>query len=85
MPRSVALILTVPVTVTPFNIHELRGLVANGEIDCDKLGVFNLIHMNPRLGPLDWPGAMYIIRSDQSRIDLRYVRDLNDIQLEFGM
>ena len=43
MPRSVALILTVPVTVTPFNIHELRGLVANGEIDCDKLVVFNLI------------------------------------------
>eukprot|EP01036_Dinobryon_divergens_P026814 gene26814-35504_t len=64
VPRSVALILTVPVTVTPFNIYELRGLVANG--------------------PLEWPGAMYIIRSDQSRIDLRYVRDVNDIQLEYG-
>ena len=64
VPRSVALILTVPVTVTPFNIHELRELVANG--------------------PLEWPGAMYIIRSDQSRVDLRYVRSKNDIQLEYG-
>src|SRR3990170_2967393 len=61
VPRSVALILTVPVTVTPFNIHELRELVANG--------------------PLEWPGAMYIIRSDMSRIDLRYVRSKNDIVL----
>ena len=64
MPRSVALILTVPVTVTPFNIHELKQLVANG--------------------PLEWPGAMYIIRSDQTRIDLRYVRSVNDIVLEYG-
>ena len=64
VPRSVALILTVPVTVTPFNIHELRQLVANG--------------------PLEWPGAMYIIRADQSRIDLRYVRSKNDIVLEYG-
>jgi len=60
----VALILTVPVTVTPFNIHELKQLVANG--------------------PLEWPGAMYIIRSDQTRIDLRYVRSVNDIVLEYG-
>jgi DNA-directed RNA polymerase II subunit RPB1 len=64
VPRSVALILTVPVTVTPFNINELRQLVANG--------------------PLVWPGAMYIIRADQSRIDLRYVRSKNDIVLEYG-
>jgi len=64
VPRSVALILTVPVTVTPFNIHELKQLVANG--------------------PLEWPGAMYIIRSDQTRIDLRYVRSVNDIVLEYG-
>ena len=58
------MILTVPVTVTPFNIHELKQLVANG--------------------PLEWPGAMYIIRSDQTRIDLRYVRSVNDIVLEYG-
>jgi DNA-directed RNA polymerase II subunit RPB1 len=50
--------------VTPFNIHELKQLVANG--------------------PLEWPGAMYIIRSDQTRIDLRYVRSVNDIVLEYG-
>lgn len=35
-------------------------------------------------GPLEWPGAMYIIRSDQTRIDLRYVRSVNDIVLEYG-
>ncbi len=50
--------------MTPFNIHELKQLVANG--------------------PLEWPGAMYIIRSDQTRIDLRYVRSVNDIVLEYG-
>jgi len=64
VPRSVALILTVPVTVTPFNIHELRQLVANG--------------------PLEWPGAMYIIRADQSRFDLRHVRSKSDVSLEYG-
>mmetsp|Transcript_5565 Transcript_5565/g.8472 ORF Transcript_5565/g.8472 Transcript_5565/m.8472 type:complete len:1747 (-) Transcript_5565:289-5529(-) len=30
VPRSIALRLTVPVTVTPFNIKEMRELVANG-------------------------------------------------------
>jgi DNA-directed RNA polymerase II subunit RPB1 len=30
VPKSVALILTVPVTVTPFNINHLTNLVANG-------------------------------------------------------
>jgi len=64
VPRSVALILTVPVTVTPFNIEELRQLVANG--------------------PDEWPGAMYIIRSDQTRFDLRKVRSKNDVSLECG-
>eukprot|EP01038_Epipyxis_sp_PR26KG_P008142 gene8142-11021_t len=64
VPKSVALTLTVPVTVTPFNMNELTQLVANG--------------------PLQWPGAMYIIRSDHSRIDLRYVRSKNEIALECG-
>ena len=64
VPRSVALTLTVPITVTPFNIEELRKLVANG--------------------PTNWPGALYIIRADHSRIDLRYVRSENDIGLEYG-
>ena len=63
VPRSIALRLTTPVTVTPFNINELRGLVEKG--------------------PLEWPGANYIIRSDQKRIDLRYASK-NDRVLEIG-
>ena len=35
-------------------------------------------------GPLTHPGAMYVIRTDHSRIDLRYVRDLEDYPLELG-
>ena len=64
VPRSVALRLTVPTMVTPYNIHEMRELVARG--------------------PLTHPGAMYIIRSDGSRVDLRYVTDLKDYPLEYG-
>ena len=30
VPRSIALRLTLPVRVTPFNISELQGLVARG-------------------------------------------------------
>lgn len=64
VPRTVALRLTVPIPVTPFNLVELKVLISNG--------------------PLNHPGAMYVIRSDASRIDLRYVRDLDDFPLEIG-
>lgn len=64
VPRSVALTLTVPVVVTPFNIDELRQLVANG--------------------PFEWPGAMYIVRADQTRVNLAFVGSKNDINLEYG-
>eukprot|EP01035_Chromulina_nebulosa_P019444 gene19444-25324_t len=64
VPKSVALRLTVPITVTPFNIQMLQELV-------DK-------------GPDTWPGAVYIIRADSSRIDLRYVSGSNDTVLEYG-
>lgn len=64
VPRFVALTLTVPVNVTPYNIEELREMVARG--------------------PLEWPGARYIIRPDGVRIDLRKVRSSNDVQLEYG-
>jgi DNA-directed RNA polymerase II subunit RPB1 len=64
VPRSVASILTVPVVVTPFNIHELKELVSRG--------------------PYNWPGAMYIIRGDGSRVNLARVRSKNDLVLEFG-
>lgn len=64
VPKSVALKLTVPVVVTPFNINQLRQLVANG--------------------PLEWPGATYIIRSDQSQQNLKYVSSKSEIVLEYG-
>lgn len=64
VPRYIALTLTVPVTVTPYNIDELRDMVARG--------------------PLEWPGARYIVRADGVRIDLRKVRSSNDVQLEYG-
>lgn len=64
VPKSVAGILTVPVIVTPFNIHELKELVSRG--------------------PYQWPGAMYIIRGDGTRVNLARVRSKNDLVLEFG-
>ena len=63
VPKSVASTLTVPITVTPFNIEEMKELVTRG--------------------PDRWPGACYIVRSDGSRIDLRY-RSGGEINLEFG-
>ena len=64
VPRSVAQRLTVPTTVTPFNINEMRELVSRG--------------------PLNHPGAMYVIRADHSRVDLRYVQDLAGFPIECG-
>ena len=64
VPRSIALKLSMPVTVTPFNIHELQELVIKG--------------------PDDWPGALYIIRNDQKRVDLRHISSKNDLILEVG-
>ena len=64
VPRSLAMRLTVPTPVTPFNIHELRALIANG--------------------PLTHPGASQVIRSDNTRMDLRYIRDLDNFPLEIG-
>ena len=68
VPKSVASRLTVPVSVTPFNIHELKELVNK------SIGG----------GPPEWPGAVYVIRPDQSRVDLRYVKSMNDINLDYG-
>ena len=68
VPKLVAARLTVPVPVTPFNIQDLKELVAR----------------SIERGPTEWPGAMYIIRSDGSRVDLRYVRSANDVALEYG-
>eukprot|EP00592_Proboscia_alata_P008987 CAMPEP_0194354350 /NCGR_PEP_ID=MMETSP0174-20130528/2525_1 /TAXON_ID=216777 /ORGANISM="Proboscia alata, Strain PI-D3" /LENGTH=1496 /DNA_ID=CAMNT_0039123271 /DNA_START=499 /DNA_END=4985 /DNA_ORIENTATION=- len=62
VPRSVAMNLTVPERVTPFNIHQLQQLVANG-VDTH-------------------PGAKHIIRTDGTRIDLRYVKNSSALQLD---
>jgi DNA-directed RNA polymerase II subunit RPB1 len=64
VPKSVASTLTVPVVVTPYNIHEMRELVTRG--------------------PDRWPGAMFIVRSDNSRIDLQHRGAQGEIQLEYG-
>lgn len=64
VPRSIAMNLTVPDRVTPFNMEELSALVANG--------------------PAIHPGAKHIIRSDGTRIDLRFVKNKSDLLLSNG-
>jgi DNA-directed RNA polymerase II subunit RPB1 len=58
VPRSIALNLTYPEIVTPFNIHKLRELVNNS---IEK-------------GPSYHPGAKYIINHDGLRYDLQHVK-----------
>lgn len=64
VPRSIALNLTIPETVTHFNMEKMKQLVENG--------------------PTQHPGAKYIIRSDGSIIDLKYVRRHTELHLEYG-
>jgi DNA-directed RNA polymerase II subunit RPB1 len=64
IPKSVAMNLTIPERVTPFNVSQLSQLVSKGAF----------IH----------PGAKYIIRNDGTRIDLRYVKNRNDLCLING-
>mmetsp|Transcript_41397 Transcript_41397/g.119130 ORF Transcript_41397/g.119130 Transcript_41397/m.119130 type:complete len:1898 (+) Transcript_41397:64-5757(+) len=37
-----------------------------------------------RNGPTTWPGARFVVRSDNSRLDLRYVADLTKVELQYG-
>lgn len=64
VPRSIALNLTIPETVTHFNMERMKLLVQNG--------------------PNQHPGAKYIIRTDGSQIDLKYVRRHTELHLEYG-
>jgi len=64
VPRSIAMNLTVPDRVTPFNLSELSALVSNG--------------------PTVHPGAKHIIRSDGTRVDLRFVKNKSDLMLSNG-
>ncbi|OQR92170.1 DNA-directed RNA polymerase II largest subunit [Achlya hypogyna] len=64
VPRSIAMNLTVPERVTPFNMALMHELIAKG--------------------PLEHPGAKYIIREDGNRIDLRYIKSKSDLALKCG-
>jgi len=64
VPRSVAMNLTVPERVTPFNKKMLEQMVSNG--------------------PTMHPGAKHIIRTDGTRIDLRYVKNKSELVLDNG-
>ena len=64
VPRSVAMNLTVPERVTPFNLALLSELVSNG--------------------PTVHPGAKHIIRTDGTRVDLRFVKNKADLMLSNG-
>jgi len=64
VPRSIALNLTFPETVTQLNLDRMYELVRNG---ADT-----------------HPGAKYIIRTDGTRLDLRYVKKPSDLHLEYG-
>jgi len=65
VPRSIALNLTIPEMVTPYNFDRMVKLVHNG--------------------PLEHPGARYIVREDGTRVDLRFVRKLSEVAIEYGM
>ncbi len=64
VPRSIAMNLTVPERVTPFNFSQLSALVSNG--------------------PTTHPGAKHIIRTDGTRVDLRFVKNKSDLMLSNG-
>jgi DNA-directed RNA polymerase II subunit RPB1 len=64
VPLSIAMNMTYPETVTPFNLVRMHQLVRNG--------------------PEKYPGAVYVIRDDGVRIDLRWVKDSSEIHLKSG-
>ncbi|ETW87772.1 hypothetical protein HETIRDRAFT_424453 [Heterobasidion irregulare TC 32-1] len=63
VPKSIAMTLTYPERVTPYNIEYLQELVRNG--------------------PSTYPGARYVVRDTNERIDLRYNKRA-DTFLQFG-
>ncbi|THH07234.1 hypothetical protein EW146_g9383 [Bondarzewia mesenterica] len=63
VPKSIAMTLTYPERVTPYNIEYLQELVRNG--------------------PTTYPGARYVVRDTNERIDLRYNKRA-DTFLQFG-
>eukprot|EP00446_Apocalathium_sp_SHHI-4_P036444 CAMPEP_0177312394 /NCGR_PEP_ID=MMETSP0368-20130122/10862_1 /TAXON_ID=447022 ORGANISM="Scrippsiella hangoei-like, Strain SHHI-4" /NCGR_SAMPLE_ID=MMETSP0368 /ASSEMBLY_ACC=CAM_ASM_000363 /LENGTH=1657 /DNA_ID=CAMNT_0018771443 /DNA_START=18 /DNA_END=4992 /DNA_ORIENTATION=+ len=37
-----------------------------------------------RNGPVTWPGARFVVQADNTRQDLRYVKDLSKVELKYG-
>lgn len=92
VPWSIALNLTYPETVTPYNIERLLRLVFIFFSESFFFHVLLTIYFG-RLkelvdyGPHPPPGktgAKYIIRDDGQRLDLRYLKKSSDHHLELG-
>ncbi len=95
VPWSIALNLTYPETVTPYNIERYRGemLYIYFFYFCVCMLNWRLFHLHNRLkelveyGPHPPPGktgAKYIITDDGQRLDLRYLKKSSDHHLELG-
>lgn len=86
VPRSIAMNLTYPEIVTPFNIDRMRQLVANGPNQ--HPGAKFII----RYVVVDGEYSGKILTGDrpdgatgtEQRIDLRYIKKASDIHLEYG-
>ncbi|GLE08783.1 hypothetical protein PINS_up020198 [Pythium insidiosum] len=50
----------------------------------ERVTPFNMAYMHQLIsnGPLEHPGAKYIIREDGNRIDLRYIKNKSDLGAE---
>jgi len=69
VPRSIAMNLTYPEIVTPFNIDRMRMLVQNGP------------NQHPGAKFIIRPDG---VTGGEQRIDLRYIKKASDIHLEYG-
>lgn len=93
VPWSIALNLTYPETVTPYNIERLVLLVFyfmfrkyffSGLCWQSFIGrLKELVDYGPHPPP-GKTGAKYIIRDDGQRLDLRYLKKSSDHHLELG-
>lgn len=96
VPWSIALNLTYPETVTPYNIERCRIIIiihpwCKSIISlCKSEHYFHFLSRLKELveyGPHPPPGktgAKYIIREDGQRLDLRYLKKSSDHHLELG-
>ena len=84
VPRSVAMALTLPEVVTPFNIGALQELVRNGPNELAGAKYVALAACSlPHLLFAFFCHRRYVVRDDDSRLDLRY-KAPGDVHLELG-